>query len=125
MVKAILSALIAALVIVALGITENAVLNKHFGELTEELNVIQLKIKDGSCKKKDILEFQSDWIERKKTLHVFIPHTEIKEIDLWISECVYYAGSNDYKEALAKTEVTKELFEQIPKTFLVRIENLF
>jgi hypothetical protein len=57
-------------------------------------------------------------------LHVFIPHTEIKEVDLWLSESVTLVQNKKWEDALSKVEVLRELAEQIPKTFTLKIENV-
>ena len=83
------------------------------------------KLENQTAVKDDVLSMQKLWIKKKQKLHIFIPHTEIKEIDLWISECVTYTQYKKYEDALAKCEVVKELCEQIPKSFEVKIQNLF
>ena len=55
---------------------------------------------------------------------MFIPHNEIKEVDLWLSEAVTLIKNKDYKEALYKIDVTINLIEQISKTFSFSIENI-
>jgi hypothetical protein len=52
------------------------------------------------------------------------PHTEIKEIDLWLSETVMLVDKKEWTDALSKLEVLKELAEQIPKTFSLLAENI-
>ena len=68
---------------------------------------------------------QDLWIKNKKTLHVFISHNDIKELDMWISESLNYVKQKNYGEALDKIEVAIELTEQIPKGYLIRFENVF
>ena len=63
--------------------------------------------------------------EKKKALHVFIPHNEIKEVDLWLSESATLVRDKEWQDAISKIEVLKELTEQIPKTFRLSWENLF
>ena len=124
MVRSIISTLIAAALVVACGFVENHFLKETFNELNEVFNELSVKIDEKDCTEEDALSAQKIWLDKKEKLHVFIPHTEIKEVDLWVSECVNYVSQKDYKEAKAKTVVILELFEQIPKTFLIRTENL-
>ncbi len=125
MVRSIISIIVAALITVACGIYENLYLRKTFNDLTEVFSTVEDKINAESVTETDVTAAQTAWLSKKKSLHVFIPHTEIKEVDLWVSECLFYARSGNYEEAGDKVEVVLELFEQIPKTFLIRIENLF
>lgn len=124
MVKSIWYIVVTLLIIAALSTTEYFIVKKTFDTLETAFSEVENKLENDNCTKNDILAVQKLWIKSKRTLHIFIPHNEIKEVDLWVSECVYYAGKEDSKEAAAKIEVAKELFEQIPKTFLIRIENI-
>ncbi len=125
MVKSVITVIVATAIIVAGAIWESVKLNQTFNELIVCIDEINLKLEEDTANKDDVLALQNLWIEKKEGLHVYIPHTEIKELDLWIAEAVTYVkyGKND--EAIAKLEVVKELCEQIPKTFSVKFENLF
>lgn len=125
MVKSIISVIIASALIAVGGIYENFSLRKTFDEMISCVDEISVKLVEGDAVTDDITSLQKLWLTNKKSLHAYIPHTEIKELDLWISECVAYVKLNKYDEALSKLEVVKELCEQIPKTFLIRFENLF
>lgn len=124
MVRSIISILVASLLIAGCAVYENLYLRTTFNNLNEVFISVKSKIDDENCDESDVIAAQKCWLDKKKKLHVFIPHTEIKEVDLWVSECVAYARAGNYEEAAGKVEVILELFEQIPKTFLVRIENL-
>ncbi len=124
MVKSIISVVIASALIAIGGIYENFSLRKTFDEMISCVDEISVKLVEGDAVTDDITSLQKLWLTNKKSLHAYIPHTEIKELDLWISECVAYVKLDKYDEALSKLEVVKELCEQIPKTFLIRFENL-
>mgnify|MGYP002521869646 CR=1 FL=1 len=125
MVRSIISIIVASTLIIGCAVYENLYLKSTFDGLTEVFLAVKGKIDDENCDESDVVAAQKCWLDKKKKLHVFIPHTEIKEVDLWVSECVAYSRAGNYEEAGGKVEVILELFEQIPKTFLVRIENLF
>lgn len=125
MVKSIISVIVATALIAAGAYLENANLKKSFDQIINATDEITRKLEEKSAEVEDILSLQKLWIEKKRALHVYIPHAEIKELDLWISECVTYVKFEKYDEAIAKLEVVKELCEQIPKTFAVKWENLF
>lgn len=125
MVKSLISVIVASAIIAVGATLENLSLKNSFSQITECVDVLTQKLREDTCTTDDILSLQTLWIEKKQGLHVYIPHAEIKELDLWISECVAYVRFNKRDEAIAKLEVVKELCEQIPKTFSVRIENLF
>ena len=124
MIKSIWYIAITLLIIAGLSMAEFFIVNHTFDSLDGAFSAIEEKLEQKTCSKDDILSVQKLWLKSKETLHIFIPHNEIKEVDLWVSECVYYAEKDDFTEAAAKIEVARELFEQIPKTFMIRIENI-
>ena len=125
MFKSILSVVIVTSLIVVGAMVEGIYLKNSFNDLITIVDEISDKLENQTAVKDDVLSMQKLWIKKKQKLHIFIPHTEIKEIDLWISECVTYTQYEKYEDALAKCEVVKELCEQIPKSFEVKIQNLF
>lgn len=125
MVKSIISVIVASLLITVGAVYENTALRKTFDKMIACVDVITDKLENDLAVTDDIVALQKLWLSNKKSLHAYIPHTEIKELDLWISECVAYVRLEKFDEAISKLEVVKELCEQIPKTFLIRFENLF
>ena len=124
MVKAIISTIIATILVIGLSIIEQNYLNKTFSEFSEILKCVQEKTEEETSVKEDVLSIQNFWIEKKKTLHVFIPHNDIKEIDLWIAEAVSLVENDNFLDALSKLEVVIELTQQIPKTYKFKLENI-
>ena len=124
MVKAFYTALIALLIVVGASYFEQRYIKNTFEELTSIASVVQEKTEDKTAVKDDVLSLQDFWIEKKRTLHVFIPHNDIKEVDLWISEAVTLVENKMWEDALSKLEVVIEKAEQIPKTYLLRVENI-
>ena len=124
MVRSIVSMAVAAVILVAGGFAENFYLNKTFDDLKEEFVELQTQLDAETCTIERVCAARDKWFKAKEKLHIIIPHAEIKEVDLWVAECVAFVKEKDYKEARTKTEVILQLFEQIPRTFSVRIENL-
>ena len=124
MVKTFISMITVGLILIFGSILEAKFINKQFNELNEVLCVLYEKVDDEIATIDDVYAVQNNWLEKKKYLHIFIPHTEIKEIDLWLSESATLVRDKEWKDAISKIEVLKELSEQIPKTFSLRIENV-
>jgi leucyl-tRNA synthetase len=124
MVKTLISMIIAFLILIAGAIYENNFVNRQFIEMHDVLEVLYEKVDAHTATQDDVYAVQNNWIEKKKVLHIFIPHNEIKEVDLWISESVTLVRDKEWKDAISKIEVLKELTEQIPKTFRISWENL-
>ncbi len=124
MVKSLISALCAISLLFIASYIEQNFINSTFTELKEKFIIVYNKIEDDIAVKEDILSVQKLWISKKTTLHIFIPHNEIKEIDLWIAETVTLVENGKKEDAISKIDVVIELMEQIPKTFSFRTENL-
>ncbi len=125
MLKTIITAVCVFAILLAGCVFEMNFIERQFSEfhtLTEELYD---KVNDKTAKQDDVYALQNNWLEKKKFLHAFIPHNEIKEVDLWLSESATLVRDQKWEDALSKIEVLKELSEQIPKTFAVSIANVF
>ena len=122
MVKTIISMLAVAAILVCGALYEADFTKRQFEELSAVLEVLYEKTDAETAVEDDVYAVQKNWVDKKKYLHIFIPH---KEIDLWLAESVKLVRDKKWEDALSKIEVLKELTEQIPKTFRVSIENIF
>ena len=124
MVKTLVSLLAVAVLLFGGAIYENNFVNRQFREFDQVLEVLYLKVDNETAVEQDVYAVQDNWLNKKKYLHAFIPHNEIKEIDLWLAETIQLVGDEKWTDALSKIEVLKELSEQIPKTFMISFENI-
>ena len=124
MVKSIYSIIIALLVLIFAGIGEQIYLKHTFAELKEEFTLIYDKIQSENATVDDANAIKTAWLNKKKLLHSFISHNDVKELDLWVFESVAYVRAENFKEALSKIEVAINLTEQIPNNYLIRFENI-
>ncbi len=125
MVKNILSVLVVLGILIAGAAFEQSYIQNEFGAFSAVVATLDEKIAAETATESDALAVQQNWLTHKSRMHVFIPHTEIKEIDLWLAETVSYVKSQNWEESRAKLVVLTELLEQIPRTFRFRLENLF
>lgn len=118
--------MICALIIILTGaFIEHNFIIRQFDEFTTVVEELYEKTEKKIAVKDDAVAVQNNWLDKKRWLHNFIPHTEIKEMDLWIAESVNLIGEEKWEDALPKIEVMKALAKEIPKTFEIRIENVF
>ena len=125
MVKTIVSALTASLLFIFAAAFEYKFVKASFEDFGDRLSTIEIKADEQTVTYDEVLALQKFWLNNKKGLHAVIPHTEIKEIDLWLSEAVMLSEQKNYEEVIQKIEVVRELCEQIPTTFMLRFENIF
>ena len=124
MVKTYLSMIIVAIILLTGAFLGDFYVNNQFEEFNGATTVLYQKVQEKTATKEDVYTLQKVWISKKRTLHAFISHTEIKELDMWISECATLVYDKEWEDAISKVEVIKELTEQIPKTFKLSWENL-
>ncbi|MBO5928066.1 MAG: DUF4363 family protein, partial [Clostridia bacterium] len=85
MVKTIITTLAVSLLLFFGVILESNYIKTEFNELHANFSTLYEKVEEESANKQDVLAVQQNWLKKKSRLHIFIPHNEIKEIDLWLS----------------------------------------
>ncbi len=125
MVKTITTLLITLSLFICGLFFENKILNSSFKEFDNQLEILYTKIENKTAVYDDVLYIQKYWISKKQSLHSILPHVEIKEIDLWISETVRLVEQKSFDDALQKIEVVRELCDQIPRSYKFKFENIF
>lgn len=125
MVKTIISSIVVAVIVLAFALFEQWFITKNFEDFNEVLTILYEKIDGENATQEDVYAVQDNWLNKKKLLHAFIPHNDIKEIDLWLAEAVTLVRDKKWEDAISKVEVLIELSEQIPKTFTLSFENIF
>ena len=105
-------------------IFENNFTQTEFKDFRQTLDVLYEKVDDHTAVEDDAYAVQENWLNKKKYLHFFIPHNEIKEFDLWLAESIKLIRDEKWEDALSKVEVLKELAEQVPSVFSLSWENI-
>ncbi|MBQ7348871.1 MAG: DUF4363 family protein [Clostridia bacterium] len=124
MVKTVISIVIVSLMLTIGIIFENNFTQTEFKDFRQTLEVLYEKVDDHTAVEDDAYAVQENWLNKKKYLHFFIPHNEIKEFDLWLAESIKLIRDEKWEDALSKVEVLKELAEQVPSVFSLSWENI-
>lgn len=124
MVKSICSMICVLVILIVGAIIENTFVIKQFDEFKTVAESLYEKTENQTAEKDDAVAVQNNWLNKKKYLHNFIPHTEIKEMDLWISEAITLIEEENWEDALSKIQVIKDLAKHIPDAFRISIENI-
>ena len=123
--KKVLITIICSIILLLVGgVYEQFVVLKQFDEFKSSVEECLKKADASTLSVDDIIELSNDWEEKRKYLHVFIPHTEIKEIGLWLSEAIAFAEYDNMEETADKLQVILDLSKQIPDNFRIKIENI-
>ena len=125
MVRSLISTACALAILFGVAAYETSYIKNTFSTFSVYLKQTEEKLEKEQATPADATALLNFWLNKKRKLHIFIPHNEIKEIDLWLSECVAFTEESNFPEAKSKIVVLLELCEQIPNTFLLKIENVF
>jgi hypothetical protein len=100
-------------------------LSKQFTEFYGALDELYKKIELKEANREDAYAVRSMWQDKKRNLHVFIPHNDISYIDYWLNEACALIYTENYELALGKIEVLKEIAKNLPDGYSVAFENVF
>ena len=125
MVKSIIYTITAFILCLALFIGVEIYLNKQFGEFNDVLESLYRKVEDKTANREDGYAVREMWADKKRKLHIFIPHNDISYIDYWLSEACGLIYCKDYDLALGKIEVLEEITQNLPGGYSLKLENVF
>ena len=125
MVKTIVSILITLALIIGVSVFEVFYVESSFLEFHALLCGLYEKVEANAAKHEDGLAVQKFWKEKKKSLHVWLPHTTLEPIDLQLSEAMGYLFEGQLTDALPKLEVLIDISENIPSSFQFKLGNIF
>ena len=125
MVKSVITVIVSALILAGAAIYEQIYVNSEFDRLFEQALIMQEKETNKTATPADAENVRNCWIKEKEKMHAFIPHNDIKELDMWLSEGIAFTKSGKYEEAYTKYVVIADLCKSIPKGYLIRFENVF
>ena len=125
MVKSVITVIVSALILTGAAIYEQIYVNSAFDRLLEQALIMQEKETNKTATPADAENVRNCWIKKKKKMHAFISHNDIKELDMWLSEGIAFTKSGKYEEAYTKYVVIADLCKSIPKGYLIRFENVF
>lgn len=125
MVKSVITVIVSALILTGAAIYEQIYVNSAFDRLFDQALIMQEKETNKTATPADAENVRNCWIKEKEKMHDFIPHNDIKELDMWLSEGIAFTKSGKYEEAYTKYVVIADLCKSIPKGYLIRFENVF
>ena len=125
MVKTLVSILISFAVIFGLSFYEVCYVRHTFHEFHKILDSLYQKTESHIATYEDGMAVRSYWEKEKRTLHVWLPHTMLQEVDYHLDEAIGYLYNDDYANALAQLEVARELSLELPRSYSLGIQNIF
>lgn len=125
MLRTIASILITLGLILGISIYEDKCVDKAFDELRATFETLQEKAELGIATYNDGVAARSFWDKKKETLHFWLPHTALQEIDFQLNEAIGFLSLDDNEGALPKIEVLIGLTDAIPHSYNFDVKNIF
>lgn len=125
MIRTFISMLIALAVIVGLSTYEIFYVQNTFSDFHSILQSLHQKTEDNKVTFEDGKAVTAYWEDKKHTLHVWLPHTSLQEIDYQLNEAVGYLYIGDYKNAIPKLEILMTISTTIPESYTIGLGNIF
>ena len=124
MIKTIVSLLITIALIFGVSYYENVRVKNTFTNFSEVLETLYDKTESGKVTYEDGTAVEKFWENQKNTLHIWLPHTAIQEIDYQLYEAVGYLYVRDFESAIPKLEILMGMCENIPQSYRFSWENI-
>ena len=124
MIKTIVSLLISLGLILGICLYENDRVKTTFTDFGEVLKSLRDKTESGNVTYEDGTAVERFWENKKNTLHIWLPHTAILEVDYQLYEAVGCLYVEDYDSALPKIEILLGMCENIPQSYRFSWENI-
>jgi len=125
MIKTLASILITLALILGASFYEIYYVQNTFETFHGALRALKEKTELGTVNYSDGLALRSFWDEKKQTLHIWVPHTALSEIDYQLDEAIGFLYTEKYEDALPKIEVILGLSENVPHGYLISLGNIF
>ncbi len=124
MIRTIASIFVTLGLLLGVSFYEGTRVKNTFERFGAVLGVLYDKTESGEVTYEDGTATERFWENQKKTLHIWLPHTAIQEIDYQLYEAVGYLYVRDFDSAIPKIEILLGMCENIPQSYRVSLENI-
>ncbi len=125
MIRTIASIFITLGLILGVSFYESKCVDRAFDELRATFETLQEKAELGTATYNDGVAARSFWDKKKETLHFWLPHSALQEIDFQLNEAIGFLSLDDNEGALPKIEVLIGLTDAIPHSYNFDVKNIF
>lgn len=124
MVKTLTSIFVSLALIAGISYYETWKVRSVFRDFREILFSLKDKTESRTANYPDGEAVRSFWNEKKRSLHIWVSHTSIENVDYQLNEALGYLYEKKFDDALPKIEVLIEITNRIPLIYSVRPENV-
>lgn len=124
MVKTLTGIFVSLALLLGISFYEVRYVDEQFAVFEEELRVLRDKTEEETATAADGEALKRSWDEKKRYLHIWVPHNDISYIDYWLSEGVSLIGTGNYEDALSKIDVLIHISKNLPDAYGFSLENV-
>ena len=124
MIKTIISILVTLSLIFSLSFLEIHYVQNTFTHFSNVLQSLFEKTETQTATYQDGESVRTFWEDKRKVLHIWLPHSAIQEIDLQLGEAIGYLYQENYEDSLAKIEVLVSMSRLIPDSYTLKWKNI-
>ncbi len=124
MTKSIWAGIIALAIVISCGIAEVAVLNRRYSELYDQCQTLMTSALDESLTEDEYAQFEDKWHNLRETSELLLPHLDVYELNLRVSEAQSYVKQKDFKSAHAQLTIILELLDYIPHLMIPNFRHI-
>ncbi len=124
MIKTIVSIIITALLLFATSLCDLYYVQNTFTRFHQALKGLYQKTEAQIASYQDGEVVRSFWEDKRKALHIWLPHSSIQEIDIQLGEAIGYLYQKNYEDSLAKIEVLLAVSKLLPDSYTLQWKNI-
>ncbi|MBQ8284094.1 MAG: DUF4363 family protein [Clostridia bacterium] len=124
MIRTLASILLTFGLIFSVSAYESKRVQTTFESFEQVLLTLYDKTEAGEVTYEDGTATERFWENKKNTLHIWLPHSAILEIDYQLYEAVGCLYVRDYDSAIPKIEILLGMCKNIPQSYRFSFENI-
>ena len=124
MIRTILSIIVTAFLLLSVSVADICYTQHTFSQFREVLQILFDKTETKTATYQDGEAVRTFWEDKRKILHIWLPHASIQEIDLQLSETLGYLYQENYEDSLAKIEVLIRSSQLLPDSYTLKWKNI-
>ena len=122
--RSVVTMLIALLVILVAGIFEVVYVNQEYAKVEQQCKVLLDKAKDKTLTTNEFDDFYKNWHDLREKSELFLPHVDVYEINLRISESKALLDNGDFEMVYAQLEIAHNLLQYIPNMMIPSLKHI-
>ena len=123
--KKIVVGIIALAVLITVGVVEVVFISNQFKDLYDQCRQVLDEIDQQSITVERYDLFLHNWKNLREKGELLLPHADLYEINLRITETRSYVVNQSYKDAEAQLAIVMELLEYVPHLITPDFQHIF